>query len=114
MPTETQPSFPPSVPSGPPPVTVVDFAIMMQLHRQIDARIEHLEQVLMQVANNQTNSAQKVMVNDISMSFSAMVWFMVKWAIASIPATIILTMILIIVGWFVLLFFGAMLVALLR
>ena len=110
MTTETQPSFPPPAANRAPPMSAVDFALMMQLHRQIDTRIAYLEQALTLVANNQTNSAQKVMVNDVSMSFSAMVWFMVKWAIASIPAAIILIMLV----WFVALFFGAMLAALFR
>ncbi len=34
--------------------------------------------------------AQPVVVIDINMSFAAMVRFMVKWAIATIPAAIIL------------------------
>ncbi|TVT66113.1 MAG: hypothetical protein FHK79_18080 [Pseudomonas sp.] len=34
--------------------------------------------------------AQPVVVVDIKMSFNSMVWFMVKWAIAAIPALIIL------------------------
>ena len=33
---------------------------------------------------------QEVVVTDISMSFGSMVIFMVKWAIATIPAMIIL------------------------
>ena len=33
---------------------------------------------------------QEVVVKDIQMSFSSMVLFMVKWAIASIPAFLIL------------------------
>ena len=33
---------------------------------------------------------QEVVVVDLNMSFSSMVWFMVKWALASIPALIIL------------------------
>ena len=37
--------------------------------------------------------AQPVVVTDIHMSFNSMVWFMVKWAIASIPAVIILVFI---------------------
>lgn len=32
---------------------------------------------------------QKVVVMDINMSFPSMVWFMVKWALAAIPAMII-------------------------
>lgn len=34
--------------------------------------------------------AQPVVVIDVQMSFNSMVWFMVKWALASIPALIIL------------------------
>ena len=33
---------------------------------------------------------QNVVVTDIQMPFWSMVWFMVKWSIASIPAVIIL------------------------
>jgi hypothetical protein len=36
------------------------------------------------------NQSQPVRVTDIDMSFGQMVWFMVKWAIASIPAAIVL------------------------
>tara|TARA_B100001250_G_scaffold382560_1_gene375809 strand:- start:418 stop:603 length:186 start_codon:yes stop_codon:yes gene_type:complete len=39
---------------------------------------------------NDAKSPQRVIVDDIHMSFSSMVVFMVKWAIASIPALIIL------------------------
>lgn len=39
--------------------------------------------------------AQPVVVMDIHMSFNSMVWFMVKWVIASIPAMIILGFLLI-------------------
>lgn len=34
--------------------------------------------------------ARPVVILDINMSFNSMVWFMVKWVIASIPAMIIL------------------------
>lgn len=34
--------------------------------------------------------AQPVVIMDLNMSFNSMVWFMVKWVIASIPAMIIL------------------------
>jgi uncharacterized membrane protein YdjX (TVP38/TMEM64 family) len=40
--------------------------------------------------NNESN-AQTVRITDIRMPFGSMVVFMVKWAIASIPALIILT-----------------------
>jgi len=46
--------------------------------------------------------SQNVVVTDIKMSFSSMVEFMVKWAIASIPALIILF----IIGFFVASSFG--------
>ena len=110
MSTETQPSFPPPAANRAPPMSAVDFALMMQLHRQIDERIARVERLLEQVVINQTSRAQQVMVNDVSMSFGAMVLFMVKWAIASIPAAIIL----IALGWFVMLFFGGLLIAMFR
>ncbi|MGQ7957685.1 hypothetical protein ACUTAF_08210 [Pseudomonas sp. SP16.1] len=34
--------------------------------------------------------AQPVVILDLNMSFNSMVWFMVKWVLASIPAFIIL------------------------
>lgn len=43
--------------------------------------------------------AQPVVILDLNMSFNSMVWFMVKWVLASIPAFIILFVI------FALLFF---------
>jgi hypothetical protein len=39
---------------------------------------------------NETPSLREVVVTDIDMPFGSMVRFMVKWAIASIPALIIL------------------------
>ena len=40
----------------------------------------------------------KVQVTDINMPFFSMVWFMVKWVIASIPAIIILWLLIIAFG----------------
>ena len=40
----------------------------------------------------QRESVSAVVVTDIKMPFSSMVVFMVKWAVASIPATIILVL----------------------
>ena len=49
-----------------------------------------------------------VVITDIQMSFSSMISFMVKWALASIPAMIILTVIfLIVTGIFGGIFVGA-------
>lgn len=45
------------------------------------------------IAKSKIDPPQKVIVTDIEMSFGSMVSFMVKWAIASIPAIIILFMI---------------------
>lgn len=42
--------------------------------------------------------ATPVVVLDLRMSFFSMVWFMVKWAFASIPAIIIVVMMLMVVG----------------
>ena len=44
--------------------------------------------------------ATPVVVLDLRMSFFSMVWFMVKWAFASIPAIIIVVMIFMVVGAF--------------
>jgi len=38
---------------------------------------------------------QRVKIVDFDMSFWSMVWFMIKWALASIPAFIVLA----IIGW---------------
>ena len=46
--------------------------------------------------------SQEVTVKDIKMNFGSMVVFMIKWAIASIPAAIILG----IVGWVIALMFA--------
>jgi hypothetical protein len=51
---------------------------------------------------------QEMVVTDIDMPFGSMIKFMVKWAIASVPALIILT-VLGAVAWAVLLgFFGSL------
>ena len=47
---------------------------------------------LLETIKNQSNS-QNVTITDIKMPFGSMVEFMVKWAIASIPAFIILLVI---------------------
>ena len=43
-------------------------------------------------------SLQRVVVSDVRMSFGAMVVFMVKWVMASIPALLILSAVVGIVG----------------
>ena len=66
-----------------------------------DLKIEEIDKVESAVSKGlkaavkkaKENQPQKVVVADISMSFGSMVSFMVKWAIASIPALIILFMI---------------------
>lgn len=44
------------------------------------------------------DDTREVVIIDIKMKFWSMVWFMVKWVIASIPALIILVTIMIIVS----------------
>ncbi len=46
---------------------------------------------------------QKVVIKDIDMRFGSMVWFMVKWAFAAIPAMFIIALI----GLIFMLCFGA-------
>ena len=50
------------------------------------------EQTKLQIESN--GLPNEVVIKDISMPFGSMVRFMVKWAIASIPASLILTIIL--------------------
>lgn len=56
---------------------------------QIDRRLADLVQTVEAIAAQQ-QEVQQVNVLDINMSFGSMVVFMVKWAIAAIPAAIIL------------------------
>ena len=44
----------------------------------------------MKETENKSHNSNEVVVKDINMSFSSMVFFMVKWVIAAIPAAIIL------------------------
>ena len=46
-----------------------------------------------EVSATQSHNANEVIITDIKMKFGSMVEFMVKWAIASIPAIIILIII---------------------
>lgn len=49
---------------------------------------------------------QEIIITDIRMKFWSMVWFMVKWAFASIPALIILGAIIMIIGTIIAAVFG--------
>lgn len=46
----------------------------------------------------ENNEKKEVVVTDIKMPFMSMVIFMIKWAIASIPAIIILTIIFVVLS----------------
>ena len=47
-----------------------------------------------EVSATQSHNANEVIITDIKMKFGSMVEFMVKWAVASIPAVIILVCIM--------------------
>ena len=57
-------------------------------------------------SNNENKGTQTVKISDIKMPFGSMVVFMVKWAIASIPAIIILMILFAIFGGFTLAIFN--------
>jgi len=61
-----------------------------------------------EVEKKMSNVNQKVTVTDINMPFFSMVGFMIKWAIAAIPAMIILYLIGAIFGAFVVGFVGGL------
>jgi len=50
------------------------------LETKIERKIQHLKE----------EDSRKVIVTDIKMEFSSMIFFMVKWVLASIPALFIL------------------------
>ena len=54
-----------------------------------------------------TPTQQSVVITDIDMSISAMARFMVKWVIATIPALIILWLLMLAIGVVVALLFGS-------
>ncbi|MCC6165674.1 MAG: hypothetical protein IT329_00470 [Caldilineaceae bacterium] len=64
----------------------------LQVIHQLDDRLDRVNAQLDQVVANQ-DKINPVMVVDIRMDFGSMVVFMVKWALASIPAVIILFLI---------------------
>ena len=79
--------------NGAPPPAAFDaaqLAYIIQMQTYMGQRLAALEQLLTHLALNQTNGQQQVLVKDVSMSFWSMVIFMVKWALASIPAVAIL------------------------
>lgn len=57
-------------------------------------------------SNNKNKETQTVKISDIKMPFGSMVVFMVKWAIASIPALIILMILFTIFGGFIMTIFN--------
>lgn len=56
---------------------------------------------------SQSTGPWPVTVTDIDMPFWSMVGFMIKWAIASIPAALILFGVVAAVGFFAVVLFGA-------
>jgi len=58
------------------------------------------------VSEVSVEDVSKVEITDIRMPFGSMVWFMVKWAVASIPAIIIL--------WLLFMLFGSVLTGLIH
>lgn len=72
----------------------------MEARKAADAAIApHVRSII-----NEHRGAQPVVIVDVHMTFNSMVWFMVKWVLASIPAMIIL----VVLGFLFVLFFGGM------
>ena len=67
-----------------------------------DGSTQQTNSKTIEVSATQSNNTSKVIITDIKMPFGSMVEFMVKWAIASIPALIILF----IIGFVVMAIFG--------
>jgi hypothetical protein len=75
---------------------------MMDTKQQIDQRVPQQELVRVQVRGFDIPSIRATVI-DFDMPFGSMVTFMVKWALASIPAIIILG----IIAFFVIAFLSA-------
>jgi hypothetical protein len=57
-------------------------------------RLQHDMRLSLQALQKASEIEQEVVLTDIDIPFSRMVTFMVKWALASIPATLIVGLIL--------------------
>lgn len=86
-----------------PPADVVQKAREINSRRQAPATSAYLK-----AATKGLEGVQPVVVVDVHMRFGSMVMFMIKWAIASIPALLILGFI----GWIAARIFGGVLIAL--
>jgi len=89
--------------------TMATLQHLLQTQQSTEQRIVLLHQTIMTVASNQAKTEQLVVVRDIKMTFWSMVIFMVKWAVAAVPALIVLW----VIGWIALISFGAFFAALL-
>ena len=82
--------------------------LMQVQHEKIGTNYDDIVDAIRKMTeklNDIERSFQKtknISISDVSMSFGSMVVFMVKWAIASIPAAIIL----ILIPWILVLIFG--------
>ena len=74
---------------------------------QLDQKVTLLARTVEETATLQP--VQRVRVTDVDMSFGSMVGFMVKWAIAAIPALIILAALGFLGFMFLTIFFAALL-----
>ena len=57
-------------------------------------------------SNNKPHKTQSVKITDINMPFGSMVFFMIKWVLASIPAFIILSIVGLILSMILISVFG--------
>ena len=89
MTTDPSDSLPPTA-SRPPSPDSTQVTQLIQIQSRIDQRLARIEADMADILAYQRTGSQQVMVQDVSMNFGSMVFFMVKWAIASIPAAIIL------------------------
>ena len=115
-------SAPDSSNGATPPIAQLAAALveLAEAQRATDQRLAQLVNINQWMANTQQQQAEQsaamegvarlVAVKNINMSFGAMVVFMVKWAIAAIPAAIVLFWL----GLVASMLFGGMLMSLAR
>ena len=85
------------------------IAHLLELQTDVERHLAKIERLLIQMEYNQTSGNQQVAVSDVTMNFGDKVIFLVTWAAAAVPASLIFLT----VTWFALSILREMLATLL-
>lgn len=87
----------------------IEHSTTISDYNEVTNQLKALNEKVTSIEINTRNNGS-VIISDVNMTFGSMVVFMIKWAIAAIPAAIILF----ILGWFFMIMFSGLFGALLR